>query len=126
MKYLAQIVEVSTDFEFILKIKIKIKNEILEVFSSSIPTLIDFEKSYLVSLEAIIFNDYFVQESNSIPEIKQINNSLQYEITGYLRYGKIESKGIIFEDEILNREFFYLDYFLVKWTVDRICVDFDV
>jgi hypothetical protein len=32
---------------------------------------------------------------------------------------------LILEDDILNRDFFYLDNNTVKWTVDRINADFD-
>ncbi len=33
--------------------------------------------------------------------------------------------GLIFEDDILNRDFFYLDNNTVKWTIDRINADFE-
>ena len=62
MKYIAQIIECNEDLEFILKIKIR--NEILEVFSSSIPSFIDLKKNYLIALEATILDDYIIEEVN--------------------------------------------------------------
>ena len=58
-------------------------------------------------------------------QVKQIDNSLRYEIIGHLKEGKLDSNGLIFEDYILNRDFFYLDNTTVKWTVDRINATFD-
>lgn len=122
MKYTAKIIEYNQDLEFILRIKVN--SQILEVFSSSIPSFIDLEKNYLVFLEATIFDDYVVEEVHCPHQIKQINNSLSYEIIGYLSEGKLDSSGLIFEDDILNRDFFYLDNTKVKWTVDRINATF--
>ena len=123
MKYIAQIIECNEDLEFILKIKVR--NEILEVFSSSIPSCIDLKKNYLIALEATILDDYIIEEVNYPHQIKQIDNSLRYEIIGYLKEGKIDVNGLIFEDDILNRDFFYLDNNTVKWTIDRINADFE-
>ena len=123
MKYIAQIIECNENLEFILKIKVR--NEILEVFSSSIPSFIDLKKNYLIDLEATIFDDYLIEKIHYPHQIKQIDNSLRYEIIGYLKEGKLDVNGLIFEDDILNRDFFYLDNNTVKWTVDRINADFD-
>ena len=123
MKYIAQIIECNEDLEFILKIKIR--NEILEVFSSSIPSFIDLKKNYLIALEATILDDYIIEEVNCPHQVKQIDLSLRYEIIGHLKEGKLDSNGLIFEDYILNRDFFYLDNTTVKWTVDRINATFD-
>lgn len=122
MKYIAQIIEYNEQLEFILKIRVH--NEILEVFSSSIPFSIDFKKNYLVDLEAIVFDDYIVERVDCPLQIKQINNSLGYEIIGHLKEGKIEVNDLIFEDDILNSDFFYLDNTRVKWTIDRVNADF--
>ena len=123
MKYIAQIIECNENLEFILKIKVR--NEILEVFSSSIPSCIDLKKNYLIALEATILDDYIIEEVHYPHQIKQIDNSLRYEIIGDLKEGKLDINGLIFEDDILNRDFFYLDNNTVKWTVDRINADFD-
>ena len=123
MKYIAQIIECNENLEFILKIKVR--NEILEVFSSSTPSCIDLKKNYLIALEATIFDDYLIEKIHYSHQIKQIDNSLRYEIIGYLKEGKLDVNGLIFEDDILNRDFFYLDNNTVKWTVDRINADFD-
>lgn len=123
MKYIAQIIEYNQNLEFILRIKVN--SQILEVFSSSIPSFIDLEKNYLVFLEATIFEDYVIEEVHFPHQIKQINNSLSYEIIGYLSEGELDSNGLIFEDNILNRDFFYLDNTTVKWTVDRINATFN-
>lgn len=112
MKYIAQIIECNEDLEFILKIKVR--NEILEVFSSSIPSCIDLKKNYLIALEATIFDDYLIEKTHYSHQIKQIDNSLRYEIIGYLKEGKIDVNGLIFEDDILNRDFFYLDKYQLK------------
>ncbi|MHC5170216.1 hypothetical protein ACVIAJ_07625 [Acinetobacter johnsonii] len=122
MRYTAQIIENNEELEFI--VNIKIDSEILEVFSSSIPTTLDLNTSYVVDLEAIVFDDYLVEKTNSPPQIRQLSNSLGYEIIGHLKNGQIEANGLIFEDEILNSDFFYLDNSKVKWTVDRINADF--
>lgn len=122
MRYTAQIIENNEELEFI--VDIKIDSEILEVFSSSIPTTLDLNTTYVVDLEAIVFDDYLVEKTNSPPQIRQLSNSLGYEIIGHLKNGQIEANGLIFEDEILNSDFFYLDNSKVKWTVDRINADF--
>lgn len=122
MRYTAQIIENNEELEFI--VNIKIDSEILEVFSSSIPTTLDLNTSYVVDLEAIVFDGYLVEKTNSPPQIRQLSNSLGYEIIGHLKNGQIEANGLIFEDEILNSDFFYLDNSKVKWTVDRINADF--
>jgi hypothetical protein len=122
MRYTAQIIENNEELEFI--VNIKIDSEILEVFSSSIPSTLDLNTSYVVDLEAIVFDDYLVEKTNSPPQIRQLSNSLGYEIIGHLKNGQIEANGLIFEDEILNSDFFYLDNSKVKWTVDRINADF--
>ena len=65
MKYIAQIIECNENLEFILKIKVR--NEILEVFSSSIPSFIDLKKNYLIALEATIFDDYLIEKIRKHP-----------------------------------------------------------
>nr|WP_227015901.1 hypothetical protein [Acinetobacter baumannii]UBU61002.1 hypothetical protein GBBHGELC_00014 [Acinetobacter baumannii] len=93
MKYIAQIIECNENLEFILKIKVR--NEILEVFSSSIPSCIDLKKNYLIDLEATIFDDYLIEKTHYSHQIKQIDNSLRYEIIGYLKEGKLDVNGLI-------------------------------
>ncbi len=78
MRYTAQIIENNEELEFI--VNIKIDSEILEIFSSSIPTTLDLNTSYVVDLEAIVFDDYLVEKTNSPPQIRQLSNSLGYEI----------------------------------------------
>lgn len=53
------------------------------------------------------------------------DDSLQYEIIGFLDNGKIKTNDLIFEDSILKIDFSYLDQTIVKWRVDRISVDFE-
>ena len=123
MKYTVQITEYNDDFEFLLNNQIH--NRTLLVFSSSIPFPIDFKKNYIVDLEAIVFDEYVVEQITSSPQIRQIDDSLQYEIIGFLDNGKIKTNDLIFEDSILKIDFSYLDQTIVKWRVDRISVDFE-
>ena len=84
-----------------------------------------FKKNYIVDLEAIVFDEYVVEQITSSPQIRQIDDSLQYEIIGFLDNGKIKTNDLIFEDSILKIDFSYLDQTIVKWRVDRISVDFE-
>ena len=122
MKYLANIVSYDENLEHILTINVE--HTILEVFSTSIPYLVEYKKEYLIDLEAMVFDEYTVTRVNEFPQIRKIGNSLKYEIIGNLSEGKIKVNDLVFEDTILNSDFGYLDNEIVKWVVDRIDVYF--
>lgn len=58
-------------------------------------------------------------------DLKKIGNTLGYNIVGVLINGVIHFDDLLIFDEILLRDYGYLESRKVKWMVDRIDIDFE-
>ena len=79
----------------------------------------------MVDLEPKVFDDYQVIETNEEVGFKKIGNTLGYNIVGVLINGVIHFDDLLIFDEILLRDYGYLESRKVKWMVDRIDIDFE-
>jgi hypothetical protein len=81
---------------------------------------------YPVRLELVVLDDYEVTESpvDTQPAFSRIGNGFSYMVHGRLSGTALHAGGLVFEDEVLQRDFGYLDGRFVSLKVDRIDVEF--
>lgn len=123
MKYQIEILSVDEFVENVLKINLS--GVVLEVLTLNLPFPLDKTHHYMVDLEPKVFDDYQVIETNEEVGFKKIGNTLGYNIVGVLINGVIHVDDLLIFDEILLSDYGYLDNRKVKWTVDRIDIDFE-
>lgn len=123
MKSIVKFIKTDIELENIFMIDVDDYN--LEVFIPSLSHAINYDIVYAVDIEAEVFDEYVVEESEETPMLRKIDDSLKYEIIGLLMDGSIKVNRWTFEDEFLKSDFGYLDGKIVKWKVDRLNLYFE-
>jgi hypothetical protein len=95
-------------------------------FVSLCPFRIETGKSYMVELEAKVFDEYFVREisEDCSPGIVRVGSGFTCTICGRLIDGCLNIGDVNFYDDVLLSEFGQLNGKMVEWEVDRIDVNF--
>jgi len=98
----------------------------LKCFAGICPYVIQEDQVYPVRLELVVLDDYEVAESSADTDqaFSRIGNGFSYLVHGRLSGICLDVGGLVFEDEVLQREFGYLDGKFVSLKVDRIDVEF--
>ncbi|MFC3684706.1 hypothetical protein [Hydrogenophaga luteola] len=124
MIYQARVLALSDDVEE--EVNLQINDVRLNCFAGVCPYPIQEGGTYPVCLELVVFDDYEVAESsgNALPAFSKMGNSFGYLVHGRLNGTCLEAGGLVFEDEVLQRDFGYLDGRCVTMKVDRIDVEF--
>lgn len=108
------------------EVMLRFANHELTCFASVCPYPIDVGSSYPVELHPLVFADYSVTElaDDTQPSVTRVNTGFSYVVTGKLSGNNLESSGLVFEDEVLQRDFSYLDGKMIAMRVDRMDVEF--
>jgi hypothetical protein len=124
MIYQAKVLHLDEDVEE--EVVLQVGGVELTCFACVCPYAIEVGLSYMVELHPVVFGDYVVTEliGDTAPAVARVGNSFTYVITGQLSGGSLECGGLIFEDEVLQRDFGDLDGKTIAMTVDRIDVEF--
>lgn len=124
MIYHAQVIKLSDDIEE--KVTLQINGRQLNCFAGICPYPISEGKSYPVQLELVVLDDYEVMASpdDAGAAFVETGKGFAYLIQGKLNGMYLEADGLVFEDEVLQRDFGYLDGKMVTVKVDRIDVEF--
>lgn len=124
MIYQAQVIKLNEDIEE--EVDLQINGVKLNCFASICPYAIEEGKSYPVKLELIVLDDYEVKESlnDTGPAFVQIGKGFAYLVQGRLNGTELEAGGLVFEDEVFQTDFGYLDGKMVTIRADRIGVEF--
>jgi hypothetical protein len=81
-------------------------------------------EAYEVRLEAVVFDNYSVDKSQSKEKfMSRIGSTFAYNLNGELN-GKVLNCGVCFEDDILMSDFGYLEGEFISFVADRIDVEF--
>ncbi|MDR9838484.1 hypothetical protein [Herbaspirillum huttiense] len=124
MNYSAQIKYLGDDIEE--EVLLRIHDLEITCFVTLCPFRIETGKSYMVELEAQVFDDYFVREisEDCSPGIVRVGSGFTCIIWGRLIDGCLNVGDVIFYDDVLLAEFGQLNGKMVEWEVDRIDVNF--
>lgn len=124
MIYSAEVVHLSDDIEE--EVILRINGIDITCFASVCPFRISEGATYQVALTPVVFGDYCVCEASegSDPSLVSVNKGFSYDVIGKLTGGRLDARGIVLEDDILLRDYGYLDQKVVVWRVDRIDVEF--
>ena len=124
MIYQAQVVALSDDIEE--KVTLQINDIRLNCFAGICPYPISVGKNYPVQLELVMLHNYEVTASrdSSGPAFVKTGKGFAYLIHGRLNGMYLEADGLVFEDEVLQADFGYLDGKTVTVKADRIDVEF--
>lgn len=124
MIYQAQVLHLDEDVEE--EVVLQVGGIELTCFAGVCPYAIEEGLFYPVELRPVVFDDYVVTElaDNPALSIVRVGNGFAYVVTGKLSGGCLESGGLIFEDEVLQRDFGHLDGKMVAMKVDRIDAEF--
>ncbi|MFT7723420.1 MAG: hypothetical protein QM788_11390 [Roseateles sp.] len=124
MIYQAQVIKLNDDIEE--EVALQINGVRLNCFASVCPYPIEEGKSYSVQLELVMLDDYEVMESpdDAAPAFVETGKGFAYLVQGKLNGRYFEAGGLVFEDEVLQTEFGYLDGKMVTVKADRIDVEF--
>jgi len=124
MIYEAKVLHLDKDIEE--EVVLQIGGIVLTCFACVCPYVIKKYLSYPVELHLVVLGDYVVTElvSNSMPSIVRLGNGFASVVTGKLSGGCLDVGGLIFEDDVLQSDFGYLDGKMVAMKVDRIDAEF--
>lgn len=124
MIYEALVLRVDDDIEE--EVILRIGGIELACFASVCPYNIEVGLSYPVELRPMVFDDYNVSElpDGTPPSIDRVGTGFAYVITGKLSGSCLESGGLVIEDEVLQRDFGYLEGKVIAMKIDRIDVEF--
>ena len=124
MIYQAQVIALSDDIEE--KVTLQINDIRLNCFAGICPYPISVGKNYPVQLELVMLHNYEVMASpdSSGPAFIETGEGFTYLIQGRLNGRYLEADGLLFEDEMLQTDFGYLDGKTVTVKADRIDVEF--
>lgn len=108
------------------EVDLQINGVRLNCFAAVCPYAIQENKIYPVRLELIVLDHYEVVESviDSVPAFSKLGRDFSYLVHGRLSGLCFEAGGLVFEDEVLQHEFGYLDGKFLTLRVDRIDVEF--
>lgn len=124
MIYQAKVLRLNEDIEE--EVELQVGGDKLTCFASVCPYAIEVGLSYPVKLRLVVLDDYAVTElaDDSPSSIARVGNGFAYALVGKLGGGCLESGGIIFEDDVLQRDFGYLDGKIIAMKIDRIDAEF--
>ncbi len=124
MIYQARVLALGDDVEE--EVNLLIDDVRINCFASVCPYPIEEGETYPVCLELVVFDDYEVAESsgNAFAAFSRIGEGFAYVVQGRLNGICLNVGGLVFEDEVLQRDFGYLDGRWVTLKVDRIDVEF--
>lgn len=107
------------------QVLIEICNFQINVFAGICPYKIKEGSSYPVEISLSVFDEYDVTKpSENLPPFTRIGEGFGYIIRGQLNGGHLKVGDLLFEDEVLQKEFEYLDGEIIALKVDRIDVEF--
>lgn len=124
MIYEALVLRVDEDIEE--EVMLRIGGIELACFASVCPYNIEVGLSYPVELHPVVFDNYSVNElpDGTPPSIDRVGTGFAYLITGKLSSGCLEAGGLVIEDEVLERDFSYLEGKMIAMKIDRMDVEF--
>lgn len=99
--------------------------EILCFGYCSLSAEVESGKVYKVDITPNVMGDYDVVRLEGGSEHGFCSlNGYAYLLKGKLSKGGLEIEGVVFDDDVFESEFFYLDGCDVGWVVDRLDVEF--
>lgn len=124
MIYQVRIINLNDDVEE--EVELQINEEKLSCFAGVCPYPLKVGNSYPAKLELVVLNDYNVRESlnSEGPAFVRMNRTFSYLVRGRLKGTCLEAGEAVFEDEFLQKNYWYLDGKVVELNVDRIDVEF--
>ena len=124
MIYQAQVLRVDGDIEE--EVMLRVAGIELTCFASVCPYKIETGLSYPVELRLVMFDDYAITElpDETPSSVARVGTSFAYVVTGKLNDSCLESGSLFFEDEVLQRDFSYLEGKMIAIKVDRMDVEF--
>lgn len=124
MIYQALVLHVDEDIEE--EVLLRIGGVEITCFASVCPYKVEVGLSYPVELHSVVFDDYSVTAlpDETQPTVTRVGTGFAYVITGKLSGGYLETGDLVIEDEVLQRDFGYLDKKMIAMKVDRVDVEF--
>lgn len=124
MIYKALVLRVDDDIEE--EVRIRIGDIELACFAGVCPYNIEAGLSYPVELRPVVFGDYSVTEllDGTPASIDRVGTGFAYIITGRLSGSCLESVELVIEDDVLQRDFGYLEGKIIAMKIDRMDVEF--
>ena len=124
MIYTAEVIRLDDDVEE--EVVLRINGVELTCFASVCPYPIEEGATYQVALTPVVFDDYSIREmsADALPTLVKIGGGFAYEVVGELATAQLDAGCISLEDDVLLRDYGYLNGKMVVWKVDRIDVEF--
>jgi hypothetical protein len=123
MKYYAKIISLNDDIEE--KVILSLGEKEICCFINSAPYALIEKNIYLVELSLSFLDEELISEVDcKIMSFTRIDESFSYEIIGFLSGNQLITDGVIFQDDIFQEEFLFLDSKYVILKPDRISVSF--
>ncbi|WP_205781154.1 hypothetical protein [Methylocaldum sp. SAD2] len=124
MIYQALVLRVDEDIEE--EVLLRVGDIELACFASVCPYKIEVGLSYPVELHPVVFDDYSVTAlpDETQPAVTRVGTGFAYVVTGKLSGDCLESGGLVIEDEVLQRDFGYLEGKMITMKIDRMDVEF--
>lgn len=124
MIYQARVIALNDNIEE--EVALQIDSVRLTCFANICRYRVEEGKSYPVQLELLMLDDYDVMESpdDAGPDFVESGKGFAYLVQGKLNGRYLEAGGLVFEDEVFQRDFGYLDGKRVTVKADRIDVEF--
>lgn len=123
MKHYAKIIALNEDIEE--EVILSFGDKEICCFVDSAPYELIENNVYLVELGLSFLNEEVISESDrKMVSFNRISESFSYEIIGFLSGDQLITDGVIFQDEIFQKEFSFLDSKYVILQPDRISVSF--
>jgi hypothetical protein len=93
-------------------------------FLSYCPYAVEVEKTYPISIEITVLDEFEIRKADlSVREMQRLNQGFAYIIKGILKTGGVIDSVIEIQDEILVDYAYLYDEF-VEFKVDRLSVNF--
>ncbi|MGE3320500.1 MAG: hypothetical protein AB7I18_14515 [Candidatus Berkiella sp.] len=124
MTYTAEVIRLNDDIEE--EVVLRINGVELTCFASVCPYPIVERATYEVALIPVVFDDYSVREmsKDTHTSLVKVGNGFAYELVGELAGGLLDIGCISLEDDVLLRDYGYLNGKIIAWMIDRIDVEF--
>jgi hypothetical protein len=124
MIYSAEVVRLGGEVEE--EVVLRFNSAEITCFAGICPYQIEVRSTYKVVLTPVIFDDYSVREvsRNTPSSLIRVDESFAYEVVGQLNGRYLDAGCIVLEDEILFRDYGYLQGKQIAWKVGRIDVEF--
>lgn len=123
MKHYAKIITLNKNIEE--EVTLSFGDREICCFVDSAPYELIENNVYLVELGLSFLDKEVIRESDrKIMSINRVDKSFSYEIIGFLSGDQLITDRVIFQDEIFQKEFSFLDSKYVILQPDRISVSF--